>query len=51
MKQFFKTVLAVVVGMDIEAQLELADYLIDISKNSKTDQFSQMWEEFDKKNS
>lgn len=34
----------------IEAQLELADYLIDISKNSKTDQFSQMWEEFDKKN-
>lgn len=35
----------------IEAQLELADYLIDISKNSKTDQFSQMWEEFDKKNS
>ena len=34
----------------IEAQLELADYLIDISKNSKTDQFSKMWEDFDKNN-
>ena len=32
----------------IEAQLELADYLIDISKDSEVDKFSKMWEEFDK---
>ena len=32
----------------VEAQLELADYLIDISKNSEVDKFSKMWEEFDK---
>ena len=32
----------------VEAQLELADYLIDISKDSEVDKFSKMWEEFDK---
>ena len=33
----------------VEAQLELADYLINIDKNFEADKFSDMWEDLDKK--
>ena len=33
----------------VEAQLELADYLINIDKNSEADKFSDMWKDLDKK--
>ena len=33
----------------VEAQLELADYLINIDKDSEFDKFSKMWKDFDNK--
>ena len=33
----------------VEAQLELADYLINIDKGSEFDKFSEMWKKLDKK--